>query len=212
MLTSRVEPRARARRRGPRGVALLIVVAILALVAVLAAAALPTVAGYSSLRRAVTTQSMLTSLELSLINASGTKPGFLEEISQLPSHLSMLQVAIATSQLNCRGSAFKNANVSNWALGAPYSGLLIIPGTAAGGGVRTPLGVIKDSVYKIDASNIAMKIDSVGTEDARNLDFLIDAGTVDSTTGNVTWVPATGISAGDPLHLVTVKFASGGNC
>ena len=195
-----------------RGVVLLIVVAILALVAILGAAALPTVAGYSSLKRASTTRAMLTSLELSMSNATGTKLGFLDQISQLPSHLSQLNIAISTAQLRCTGSAYKNANVSNWALGAPYSGFLIIAGTAAGGGVRTPLGVIKDSVYRIDANNIAMKIDSVETEDARNLDFLVDGGTVDSTAGNVTWVPATGISAGVPLHLVTVKFASGGNC
>lgn len=210
MLTPRAEQRARGSRR--LGVALLIVVAILALVAILGAAALPTIAGYNSLKRAVTTQSMLTSLELSLSNPSGTKSGFLEQISQLPSKLSMLEIAITTSQTRCSGSTFKNANVSNWANGAPYSGLLIVPGTAAGGGVRTPLGVIKDSVYRIDANNIAMRIDSVGTEDARNLDFLIDGGTVDSTAGNMTWVPATGITAGVPLHLVTVKFSSGGNC
>lgn len=194
------------------GFILLMVVAILAIVAVLAAVAIPTIGGYSSLHRAVRAENKLNSLELSLINPAGTKPGFFDQISQLPSNLSMLNTPITTGENNCRGSKFKNANVSNWSKGAPYSGLLIIPGTTAGGGVRTAVGVIKDSVYRIDANNVAMKIDSVDTEDARNLDFLMDAGTVDSTTGTVTWVPATGIAAGDPLHLVTVEFASGGNC
>lgn len=198
-----------SRARRPEGVALLIVVAILAIVAILGAAALPTVAGYSSLQRAVTTENILTSLELSLSNAAGTKTGFLQLIGVYPSHLSMLNVAITSSQKKCATSqSFTTTQVKNWGKGAPFSGLLIVPWTSSLSGIQTPIGVIKDSVYKISSSFLAMKIDSVGTEDARNLDFLIDAGTVDSTTGNVTWVPATGITAGTPLHLVTIQFTN----
>lgn len=194
----------------------MVVVAALAIVALVGAAALPTMAGYSSLQRAAKTKSMITSLEASMSNGTNTKPGFLEVVGNVyPSHFSMLNIPITTSEKRCGANTVFSGGgagqVTKWLNGGPFSGFTIAPWTASGSGLRTPIGVIKDSVYKISGSFIAMKIDSVGTEDARNLDFLIDGGSVDSTTGNVTWVAATGITAGTPLHLVTIQFTNVGS-
>lgn len=194
-----------------RGFILLTIVAILAIVAVLGAVAMPTLAGYGSFQRAVTAETMLNSLELSLSNPTGTKSGFFQLEGVYPSHLSMLNVAITGSEKKCATSqTFTNKQVTNWAQGAPFSGLLIVPWTSSGSGVRTPIGVVRDSVYKVSSSQLAMEIDSVDTEDARNLDFLVDGGTIDSTTGLDQWGPATGITAGTPLHLVSVLFTNSG--
>jgi prepilin-type N-terminal cleavage/methylation domain-containing protein len=208
-----------APRRCRPGFTLAEVVVTAAILVIIAAAALPALSGYYSQKRVSDTRDILVSLSLSLANhnvAAGGR-GFLRLVNatrKYPGKLSHLTVPILPADKQCQvagGATVYTAadtGIAGWKVGTPYSGLEIIPNK----GVNTPLGWVHDSVVKgtTAAGTTAfaeLHIDSVSRDDARNLDLAIDDA-IDSTTGFIRFVNATGLSSGSNLRLVRFLISS----
>lgn len=196
----------------PRGMTLIEVIAAVAIVGIVAFLALPSLENYLAMQRAQTTWDIFRSLNFSL-NNNNTALGNVGFVNQLntstnatahyPARLSQLVIAITTNDIRCGGPAtnkYTTTDVTNWTKAAPYSGLQITQLV----GLSTPIGVIKDSVVQgtgTTAGYVELRIDSVRTTDAANLDLLVDH-TSDSTSGQVRYSPATN----NPADLHMVKY------
>lgn len=199
------------RFRSLRGLTLLEVIAAVAIVGAIAFLALPNLESYLAMQRAQTTWDILRSLNFSLNNNNTAlgNIGFVNELNTVtnkvahyPARLSQLVIAIATSDNRCGTTTnhYTTTDVTNWTKAAPYSGFQITQLV----GLATPIGVIKDSVVQgtgTTAGYVEIRIDSVRTTDAANLDLLVDAAS-DSTSGQVRYGPATG----SPTDLHLVKY------
>jgi type II secretory pathway pseudopilin PulG len=209
--------RSRKRRTSAAGLTLFEAIAALAIIGLAAAVAVPAMVGHASISDARTVAGIFTSLGYSLNNhnvALGDL-GFINTIKagtpKYPARLSQLVVQIrsggATGDHKCGGSNYTGGSAGSdsglWAAATPFSTLLITRTV----GLTTPLGTIPDTVVKGSgntASLVEIRLDSVQTLDAQNLDMVID-GALDSTSGQLRYVA--GAVAG--THLI--KFVLPGS-
>lgn len=209
--------------RSARGVTFVEITIALVILGLLAAVVFPTVASYSARQRAEETAEVFVSLGLSLNNNNNPlgKKGFINSVvdptkspqGTYPSRLRDLTIAITTTvatHRDCAGAAYTAAKVVTWTANAPFSGLLITPGV----GVTTPMGVIRDSVYK-GAGNTAglveLRMDSVATEDADNLDYFIDKA-ADAAAGQLRYIQSAAGPARPDLHLIKYVLPGAVGC
>ncbi len=209
--------------RPARGLTFIEITIALVILGLLAAVVFPTLSGYAANRRAQETADIFVSLGLSLNNnnnALGTK-GFINSVvdtkqsppGKYPSRLRDLTIAITTSTAthrDCAGAAYTAAMVTAWTANAPFSGLLITPGV----GVTTPMGVIRDSVYKgvgSTAGLVELQMDSVKDEDADNLDFFLDK-SLDPNNGRLRYIQSSAGPARPDLHLVKYVLPGAVGC
>jgi type II secretory pathway pseudopilin PulG len=208
MLNFSLEP-SFPRQRTRAGLTLVEVAASLLILALAAVVVVPSLNGYRAHTRARETSDLFVSLGYSLNNNNtpfgGT--GFINTVLDAkksppgvyPSRLRDLVIPITTATAthrDCSQAAYTANRVTSWNVNAPFTGLLV----EAGVGVTSPLGVIRDSVYKgvgNTANMIELRIDSVSTGDVENVDFYMD-GAYDSTTGRIRYVAG----AGGDLHLL----------
>lgn len=182
----------------------------LAVFGVLAAIVVPEVSGYLANRRAVDTAKIFMSLHYSLNNNNtplgGT--GFIntareagkDPAGRYPATLTQLVKPIATTDVDCSGATYSANKVSGWLLGGPFTGLLVTSTV----GVTTPMGVIQDGVFTgtgNTAGLIELRMDSVTTQDADNLDFQIDR-VYDANAGQLRYTLSAAGGARPDLHLV----------
>src|SRR5262249_1174012 len=84
-------------------------------------------------------------------------------------------------------ATFNATAVTSWNNSGPFVTFMI----PTGKGVVTPIGIIQDSMVRSPNSasvgTLAMKIDSVSTSDATNLDQIVDGGD-GANAGTVQWV------------------------
>jgi prepilin-type N-terminal cleavage/methylation domain-containing protein len=211
-----MNPMMQARSRVRRGFTLIEVVVSVVIIGLIAGVALPGIAGYIAMQRDQTTADTFKSLEFSMTNQNTVlgRLGFINVVittgatpaAGYPSALSQLVNVITTAQTHCSGAVYSATDVTNWAKGAPYSGLLI----AAGQGVSTPLGMIQDAIVKGSGNTagfIELRLDQVAQQDATNLDLLID-GAADATTGQLRYVA----SATAGLFLVKYLLPASYGC
>jgi hypothetical protein len=186
---------------------------------VIAAAAVPALSGYYSQQRVIATRDILLSLSMSIGNQNQVagERGFgrlVNATRKFPGRLSQLTIPILPSDRPCQtaggatGYITADTGVAGWKLGAPYSGLAIVQNQ----GVETPLGWAHDSVVKgtLAAGTrgfAEIHIDSVARDDVLSLDLAIDDA-VDSLTGFVRFVNATGLSSASNLRLVRFLISS----
>jgi prepilin-type N-terminal cleavage/methylation domain-containing protein len=206
-------------RQSRPGFSLAEVVVTAAVLVIIAAAALPSLSGYYSQKRVNDTRDVLVSLSMSIANqnvAAGER-GFGRVVNatrKYPGRLSQLTIPILPADRQCQiaggatGYAAADTGTTGWKAGAPYSGLNIVLDK----GVETPLGWVHDSVVKgtIAAGTTGfaeLHIDSVARNDVVNLDAAIDDN-VDSTSGMIRFVNATGLSSASNLRLVQFLIPS----
>jgi hypothetical protein len=186
------------------------VVVGLAVVGVLAAVVVPEVSGYLANRRAVNTAIIFTSLHYSLNNNNtplgGT--GFVntareagkDPAGRYPATLTQLVKPITNTDADCSGATYSGNKVNGWLLGGPFTGLLVTSAI----GVTTPMGVIRDGVF-VGTGNtvglIELRMDSVTTQDAENLDFQIDRA-FDADAGQLRYTLSAAGAGRPDLHLV----------
>jgi type II secretory pathway pseudopilin PulG len=192
------------------------IVVALALVGILAAVIGQALAGYAAAQRARTTSEVFTSLGYSLNNGNNplrnslSSKGFINSVVDLslkaapygryPSRLSQLVVAITTNDADCAGTKYDATKVAAWTANAPFSDLLITLGV----GVTTPMGTIRDSVFPgtgNTANLVEMRLDSVTTQDAENLDFSVD-NQYDSAAGQLRYMQSGAGPTRPNLHLI----------
>jgi prepilin-type N-terminal cleavage/methylation domain-containing protein len=216
-------------RRCLRAFTLAEVIISLAILGLVVAVAVPAIAGYASMTRARQTASVFASLGYSLnspndasrnaldargyidtLRNSQARGGFINTVVDLglkaapyasyPARLRHLVIAPTTSDFDCSGTKYTATKVTAWASKSPYTDLFITPGL----GVNTPFGYIRDSVYKgagNTANLIELRLDSVNTQDAQNLDGVMD-GDLDSAAGLLRYVQSAAGGARTDLHLV----------
>jgi hypothetical protein len=174
-----------------RGIALIAVVVTLALIAAAAAVVVPVLAGHEQMRDVTETREILQSLEYSFTNSTGSPngaPGFRTSIgSKVPARLSQLVIPITSSDSRCTGQKYGGGDINNWNNNGPFSGLYI----PVGGGVATPIGMIRDTVLptanaKVPNGDIGFVMDSITADDAKLLDLLVDGTSPpDSSSGRL---------------------------
>lgn len=190
--------------RRDRGAALMAAVVALAVIAILATAAIPVLAGTDDFQKAYDTENLFLSLHYSINNATATlgRNGFQTTLGggKIPSKLSQLIIPITGTDRRCSGATYTTSgagggDVTVWSTQAPYSGLYIVKSPGVGSGVLSPIGMVKDSVFRalsfavIPTNNVALGIDSVSDNDVSNLETAVDGVVVNpSTTGTIRWI------------------------
>jgi type II secretory pathway pseudopilin PulG len=202
------------------------IVVALALVGVLAAVIGQALAGYAATQRARATSDLFASLGISLNNRNGqlhnsvSSKGFINSVVDLglkaapygryPSRLSQLVIAITTNDFDCAGTKYNANKVAAWTANAPFSDLLITKGV----GVTTPMGTIRDSVYPGSgntANLVEMRLDSVTTQDAENIDFTVD-NQYDSAAGQLRYMQSGAGPTRPNLHLIKYVLPANTGC
>jgi type II secretory pathway pseudopilin PulG len=191
------------RHRVATGLTLFEAIAALAIIGLAAAVAVPAIAGHESISDARATADVFRSLGYSLGNhnvALGNL-GFINAITagtqKYPARLSQLVIQIrsngTTGDHKCGGTNYSGGTASSdsglWAANAPFSSLLITKNI----GVSTALGTIDDTIVKGSGNTaglVELRMDTVQTSDAENLDMVID-GSLDSTSGQLRYVAGT---------------------
>jgi hypothetical protein len=182
----------------------------LALVALVAALTYPQLSGYAAARRARDTAAQLLAIQLGLDNNNvplGTL-GYLNAVqesgkdpdSRYPARLSQLVIPVTTSDVDCSGTKYSATKVTGWQQHGPFTGLVV----TARVGINTRLGVIRDSVFLgsgVTAGTIDLRIDSVHTRDAENIDLYVDRA-LDSLTGQIRYEASIGAPANTDLHVL----------
>jgi prepilin-type N-terminal cleavage/methylation domain-containing protein len=213
--------------RHPRAFSIPEVMFALTILGLVVAVAIPAIAGYVSMSRARGTAKIFESLGYSLVGNNDQqrtaldgrgfidtlrnyrgRGGFINSVvdpglkappyATYPARLRHLVIAPTTADLDCTGTNYTATKVTAWNAKSPFSDLLISPGY----GVNSPLGVIRDSVYKGSgntANLIELRLDSVKPQDAQNLDAAID-GDLDSAAGQLRYIQSP--TGGAPLRLI----------
>lgn len=181
-----------------------------AILILLGAMTVPSLVSYKNARDARAVASTLSALSISLNNPNGYlgSLGFIQQIGSYPQNLSHLETPITTAMKSCAGTAYTSTNVSAWAAGAPYSSAMII----ATKGIPTPIGWIRDTVYTSATTNyVELRIDSVETIDAQNLDLAVDL-FQDSTLGVLRYEADPAAPGNTGLHRVRYLLPAGTGC
>jgi len=198
------------RSRPARGFTLPEVLVSTAILVLLAAMTVPSLVSYKNAKDARAVASTLTGISLSVnnVNRALGNLGFYQRVGVFPGHPSDLITPITTAKKNCAGTAYTTGNVSAWAAGAPYSSSLLVPNS----GIPTPLGWIRDTVYQSATNDyVELRIDSVETGDARNIDLAVDQFD-DSTLGVVRYEAEPAAPTVTSLHRVRYLISAPVGC
>jgi type II secretory pathway pseudopilin PulG len=177
-----------------RGYALVWVIVMTAIIAALAAAVAPSLVVVNQRSRAIRTAAVLKTISDAYLT-------FGLQVGNFPGSLSMLTIAITTSNRNSCRNSMTVSNVLAWRAKAPYTAFYT-PVT----GLWTDLGRLRDSVPARSAPGstaVFAEIPGVSSADAAMFDLVVDNGTGDTVTFAAPVNDTTTIRyrlVGEPIH------------